>query len=194
LCVLHSSFDVVAFQSTAIQMKEMHHNCCPFLWLWCLSTFLDSFWQAHMVADKIQLRLTIQLVKHMKSVVTMVRFHPWFEPRMGVVSRVLDQELMCALMEKIQDRMRNTKWNGNDEFPRRVLLRWRVVLLHFCSTKAVTSYPGLVKLIVTNICGCVLSIIKSCEPVYTITQSSCHIALPCFDHQQNGYKRLVWSC
>jgi len=31
-----------------------------------------------------------------------------------VLSRVLDQELMCALKEKIQDPKRNTKWNGNE--------------------------------------------------------------------------------
>jgi len=45
---------------------------------------------------------------------TMVQFHPWFSPRIGVVSQVLDQELMCALKEKTQDPMRCTKWNGNE--------------------------------------------------------------------------------
>jgi len=48
------------------------------------------------------------------SKVTMVRFHPWFSPRITVVSRVLDQELMCALKVKIQDPMRNTKWKGSE--------------------------------------------------------------------------------
>jgi len=57
------------------------------------------------------------------TVMTMARFHPWFNPRIGVVSRVLDQKLMCAPMEKTHDLIRNTKWNRNDEFPRRVLSR-----------------------------------------------------------------------
>jgi len=55
-----------------------------------------------------------RMVKGMR--VTMVRFHPWFSPQIRVVSRVPDQELMCALKEKTQDPMRNTMWNGNESF------------------------------------------------------------------------------
>jgi len=85
-----------------------------------------------------------QWMKHYQTatMLTMVRFHPWFKPRMEVVSRVLDQELMCALMEKIQDLMRNIKWNGNDEFPRRVLLRWRIIL-RACGNKSISPWQNM---------------------------------------------------
>jgi len=72
----------------------------------------------------------------------MVRFHPWFSPRIRVVSRVLDQELMCASKEKIQDPMRNTKWNGSDEFPRPVLSRC-CIILRACGNKCIYSWRNM---------------------------------------------------
>ena len=57
-----------------------------------------------------------------KWTLTKVRFHPWFKPQIRVVSWVPDQELLCVPKEKTQDWIRNTRWNWNDEFPRRVPL------------------------------------------------------------------------
>jgi len=73
---------------------------------------------------------------------TMARFHPWFNPWIRVVSRVLDQELMCALMEKTQDLIRNTKWNRNDEFPRRVL-SWCCTILRACGNKSISPWRNM---------------------------------------------------
>ena len=73
---------------------------------------------------------------------TMVRFHPWFSPWIGVVSRVLDQELMCALKEKMQDLMRNTKWKKNAEFPRRVLSRC-CAILRACGNKSMSPWRNM---------------------------------------------------
>ena len=56
-----------------------------------------------------------------------------------VVSRVLDQELMCAPKEKTQDLIRNTKWNRNAEFPRRVLSRC-CVILRACGNKSTSPW------------------------------------------------------
>jgi len=68
-----------------------------------------------------------------------VRFHPWFSPRIRVVSRVLDQELMCAPKEKMQDPIRNAKWNGNAEFPCRVLSRC-CLILRTCGNKSLSPW------------------------------------------------------
>jgi len=72
----------------------------------------------------------------------MVRFHLWFSPQVRVVSRVLDQEMMCALNEKTQDPMRNTKWNGNDEFPRRVPSRC-CAILRACGNKSTSPWQNM---------------------------------------------------
>jgi len=87
-------------------------------------------------------RRTSQFLVHQMFRMTMVWFHPWFKPRMEVVSRVLDQELMCALMERIQDLKRNTKWNGNDEFPRRVLSRC-CAFLRACGNKSISPWQNM---------------------------------------------------
>ena len=42
-------------------------------------------------------------------------FHPLFSPRIRVVSRVLDLELLCIPRERIQDQIRNMRWEQNDE-------------------------------------------------------------------------------
>jgi len=78
----------------------------------------------------------VEFDSHRYRKVTMIRFHPWFSPRIRVVSRVLDQELMCASKEKIQDPIRNAKWNGNAEFPCRVLSRC-CVILRACGNKSI---------------------------------------------------------
>jgi len=84
--------------------------------------------------------LTFPMVR--STFVTMARFHPWFNPRIRVVSRVLDQELMCALMEKTQDLIRNTKWNRNDEFPRRVVSRC-CIILRTCGNKSISPWRNM---------------------------------------------------
>jgi len=42
------------------------------------------------------------------------RFHPWFSPRIRVVSRVLDQELLCIPKERVQDWILNIRWERSD--------------------------------------------------------------------------------
>jgi len=63
---------------------------------------------------RLQHKANVKRITFSSRGVTMVQFHPWFSPRIGVVSRVPDQELMCALKEKTQDPMRNTKWIRNE--------------------------------------------------------------------------------
>jgi len=73
---------------------------------------------------------------------TMVRFHPWFSPRIRVVSRVLDQKLMCAPKEKTQDQIRNTMSNRKAEFPRRVLSRC-CVILRACGNNCISPWRNM---------------------------------------------------
>jgi len=55
------------------------------------------------------------------------------------VSRVLDQELMCAPKEKTQDLIRNAKWNGNAQFPRHVLSQC-CAILRACGNKSMSPW------------------------------------------------------
>jgi len=56
------------------------------------------------------------------------RFHPWFAPRIWIVTRVLDLDLMCVPRNKTQDPTCNIGRRQRVEFPRRVLSQCYVFL------------------------------------------------------------------
>jgi len=71
--------------------------------------------------------------------VTKVQFHPWFSPRIPVVSQGLDLELMCIPRNKMHDLIRNTRRERNNEFPRCVLSRC-CVFPRTCGNKSMSQW------------------------------------------------------
>jgi len=68
-----------------------------------------------------------------RGMMTKVGFHPWFSPRIQVVSQVLDPELLRIPRNKMQDWIRNTRREQNDEFPHGVLSRCCTILRTCCN-------------------------------------------------------------
>jgi len=99
---------------TGAHILSKYHN-----FGWVIHQFVQHplLWQVPtivLVADLAQCFISTSSVISEWLELIKVWFHPWFSPRIRVVSRVPDQEPLCIPKEKIQDWIRNIRWERSD--------------------------------------------------------------------------------
>jgi len=130
-----------------------------------------------------QWRLASSEEKNHSNIMIKAQFHLWFNPRIWVLSHVLDQELLCIPRIKTQDQIRNTRRERNVEFPRRVLSRW-CMFPWTCGNKSMLQWLNMHTVHCNQSCQwrC-----RSCWNVWqTRKRSHCSAMLVTF--------KFVWNC